>query len=177
MGSGFLFLLFMVATAALKRGFHAGFTPKTDDQTLHDIATHAHAEAANKRRKAQQTGHPADAAAAAAAAHHAAAASQTLQAALLAKKTPAPWPQATPKGLPAFPAGWEPDEPPPQAVQTRAMQLLSSLWAKGAGAKKAEKTQGRWITYVATPMAAGKKGVVAYRVRADATTAASPAVV
>jgi hypothetical protein len=58
-----------------------------------------------------------------------------------------------------------PDNPPPAAVQARAWQLLSSLWQQGAGATKTEQTAGRWITYQAQPMAKGKKGVVAFRLR------------
>jgi peptidoglycan hydrolase-like protein with peptidoglycan-binding domain len=79
---------------------------------------------------------------------------------------PAPWPQKIPTDLPAFPAGWQPDAPPPMAVQSRAKQLLPELWKKGAGAKKVEKTTGRWITYRAEAAGkAKKKSVVAYRVR------------
>lgn len=90
-----------------------------------------------------------------------------------AKKTPPPWPQAMPSGLPAFPAGWQPDQPPPQAVQTRAWQLLPALWKTGPKSRKTEQTAGRWITYVAEPMGA-KKGVVAYRVRPGAMPATAP---
>lgn len=84
-----------------------------------------------------------------------------------AKKTPPPWPQAMPSGLPPFPSGWQPDQPPPQAVQTRAWQLLPVLWKTGPKSRKTEQTAGRWITYVAEPMGA-KKGVVAFRVRPGA---------
>jgi hypothetical protein len=89
-----------------------------------------------------------------------------------------PWPQVMPEGLPPFgPAGWEPDQPPPIQVQSRAVALLSPLWRGGAGTRKTEQTAGRWITYVATPMGK-KKGVVAYRLRAPSpppTDAAAPA--
>lgn len=75
-----------------------------------------------------------------------------------------PWPQVVPAGLPSFPgSGWEFDEPPPLAVQQRAQQLVSPLWARGKGAWKTEQTAGRWITYQAQIVASGKKGVVAYR--------------
>ena len=75
-----------------------------------------------------------------------------------------PWPQVVPSGLPPFPgSGWEFDEPPPVAVQQRAQQLLSALWARGANTWKTEQTAGRWITYQAQIVASGKKGVVAYR--------------
>ena len=76
----------------------------------------------------------------------------------------APWPAVVPSGLPPFPgSGWEPDEPPPQAVQRRAGELLSSLWAKGKGSSKLEQTAGRWIAYQAGITAGNKHGVIAYR--------------
>ena len=79
---------------------------------------------------------------------------------------PAPWPQALPAGLPVFPGpGWEYDEPPPQAVQDRARQLLAQLWARGKGASKTEQVNGRWITFRAEIVRSGKQGVVAYRLR------------
>jgi peptidoglycan hydrolase-like protein with peptidoglycan-binding domain len=82
---------------------------------------------------------------------------------------PPPWPQVVPAGLPPFPgSGWEFDEPPPPPVQQRAMQLLSQLWARGAGTHKTEQTAGRWITYQAQIVRSGKRGVVAYRERKPA---------
>jgi len=91
-----------------------------------------------------------------------------------AKQTPPPWPQAMPRGLPAFgPGGWEPDTPPPIQVQARAVQLLPTLWKFGAGTRKTEQTAGRWITYVASPMGK-KKGVVAFRVRGTDAPAVEP---
>jgi hypothetical protein len=42
------------------------------------------------------------------------------------------------------------------------------LWKLGTGARLTEQTQGRWITYVATPMGKGVKGVMAYRTRGGA---------
>jgi len=89
-----------------------------------------------------------------------------------ATKTPPPWPQAMPSGLPPFPSGWEPDQPPPQAVQARAWQLLPILWKQGANARKTEQTSGRWITYVSQAMGP-KKGVVAFRPRPGAAPAPS----
>lgn len=90
-----------------------------------------------------------------------------------------PWPQVVPSGLPPFPgAGWEFDEPPPPAVQQRAGQLVSPLWARGSGSFKIEQTAGRWIVYQAQVVASGRKGVVAFRERRKAlpgTTAARPA--
>lgn len=83
-----------------------------------------------------------------------------------------PWPQVMPTGLPAFPgAGWEYDEPPPSAVQTRARALLSDLWARGRGSWRAEKTGGRWIVYRAEITRGNKRGVVAYRERGTGTRA------
>ena len=76
-----------------------------------------------------------------------------------------PWPQVTPRGLPAFPGpGWTPDTPVAPAVASRAAQLLHQLWQGGAGTFKVEQTAARWIAYQATKM--GEKfGVVAYRMR------------
>jgi hypothetical protein len=82
-----------------------------------------------------------------------------------ASTLPKPWPQAMPADLPPFPgSGWEFDKPPPQAVQNRAVQLLPTLWKTGAKSHRTEKTQGRWITYVAEHMGT-KRGVVAYRLK------------
>ena len=83
-----------------------------------------------------------------------------------AQAQPAPWPQVMPAGLPAFPAGWQADNPPPPAVVNRAWQLLADLWKSGKpGAYKTEQTAGRWITYQAQLHAGNKKGVTAYRLR------------
>lgn len=88
-----------------------------------------------------------------------------------AAAAPAPWPQQIPKDLPPFPAGWEPDIPPPSAVTTRAWQLLPVLWKKGQGAIQVETIKGRWITFQAQMHPGNKRGVTAYRVRG--TSAAS----
>lgn len=85
-----------------------------------------------------------------------------------------PWPQAVPSGLAPWPSGWEPDEPVGAGVAARATALLPVLWSYGAGTRKTEQTAGRWITYVAAPMAE-KRGVVAYRQRAATIPSASPA--
>ena len=93
-----------------------------------------------------------------------------------ARPAAAPWPQVVPTGLPRFPGpGWEPDEPPPAAVQARAGQLLSQLWRGGAGTFKVEHTGARWLAYKAAITAGNKRGVVAYRLRAAAPRAAPPA--
>lgn len=77
-----------------------------------------------------------------------------------------PWPSVAPSGLPAFPgSGWEYDEPPPRAVQVRAGELRSKLWARGKGSHQIEQTGGRWIAYQAQITRGGKQGVVAYRER------------
>jgi len=77
-----------------------------------------------------------------------------------------PWPQTTPPDLPAFPGGWEYDEPPPAAVQQRAKQLVAPLWKQGQGSTRTEQTAGRWITYRAEIVASGNQGIVAYRIKA-----------
>lgn len=88
-----------------------------------------------------------------------------------AAAAPVPWPQAMPAGLPPFPSGrWVPAQPPPPAVVTRAWQLLSTLWAHGAGTHKTEQTAGQWITYQAQPMGQ-KKGVVAWKLRGGGANA------
>ncbi len=76
-----------------------------------------------------------------------------------------PWPQVVPSGLPAFPAGWEYDNPPPAEVRARAKALLDSLWRTGQGSKVTEQTAGRWITYRAEITKGNKHGVVAYRLK------------
>jgi len=70
-----------------------------------------------------------------------------------------------PVGLPPWPAGWTPAQPPPAAVVTRAWQLLPTLWKTGVGTKATEQTGGSWYTYVATWMNPAKttKGVVAFK--------------
>jgi hypothetical protein len=84
------------------------------------------------------------------------------------KVVPVPTFEAGP--LPAFPAGWEADTPPPQAVITRAGQLLKEMWAGGkAGPDRQEQTNGRWITYKAVKHGA-KKAVVAYRIKGQRAT-------
>jgi len=92
-------------------------------------------------------------------------------------QAPKPWPQAIPDGLPAFPGGWEYDNPPSAAVRTRAWQLLDSLWKQGQGSTATELTAGTWKTYRAEITTGGKRGVVAYRVKqgAKAAPAAKPA--
>lgn len=83
------------------------------------------------------------------------------------------WPQVVPRGLPPFPgSGWEHDDPPPPDVVARARALVSTLWARGQGSWRVEKTGGRWIAYRAEIVRSGKRGVVVYRVRA--ATAAQP---
>jgi peptidoglycan hydrolase-like protein with peptidoglycan-binding domain len=92
-----------------------------------------------------------------------------------AQQQPTPWPQVMPAGLPAFPSGWQADNPPPPAVVNRAWQLLASLWASGKpGAIKTEQTAGRWITYQAQLHAGNKKGVTAYRLRSEVAPTSSP---
>jgi len=80
-----------------------------------------------------------------------------------------PWPQVVPTGLPPWPKGWEPDEPVGAGVAARAAALLPSLWKYGEGTRKTEQTDGRWITYVATPHGT-KRGVTAWRLVPGAPT-------
>ncbi len=87
--------------------------------------------------------------------------------------TAPPWPQAVPAGLPEWPGGWEPDEPVGAGVAARAAALLPQLWAHGEGTRKTEQTAGRWVTYVARGMGAGKRGVVAFRPKPSATAPSS----
>jgi hypothetical protein len=125
---------------------------------------HAHAAAA----KAAQTNKPADHAAAAQAATKAAVLTNKAAAqATHAASQPPPWPQAVPPGLPPWPSGWKPDHPPPKAVVDRSWQLLPVLWQKGKGTRVVENTAGRWISYVATDMGKGVKGVTAWRAKAE----------
>jgi len=91
-----------------------------------------------------------------------------------AASTTPPWPQVIPPGLPAWPSGWEPDEPVGPGVAPRAAELLPQLWAYGEGTRKTEQISGRWITFVARKHGA-LKGVTAFRPKA-AAPAATPAV-
>ena len=85
--------------------------------------------------------------------------------------TSPPWPQVMPRGLPPFPSGWVPFEPPSGAVVARANELLPLLWRGGPGTFKVEQTAGVWVYYRATPMG-DKKGVVAFRERSPGASAA-----
>ncbi len=140
---------------------------KASDLTrpLVDVALHAAADAEAARRKAAESKHPADVQKAEQAIKKAEDLSKAAAQQEAAKKVPPPWPQAIPKGLPPFPGGWEYDQPPPQAVQARAWQLLPILWKSGPGTRKTEKTAGRWITYRSEKTKGDKKGVVAYRIK------------
>lgn len=91
---------------------------------------------------------------------------------------PSNTPASTPS-LPPFPSGWEADDPVPPEVVARANALLSSLWAKGNGSTTQEMTGGRWITYKATDMGSGIKGVTAWRVKGSnkGLTSSAPSVV
>jgi hypothetical protein len=85
------------------------------------------------------------------------------------------WPQVVPPGLPAFPAGWEYDEPPPAEVRARAKALLDQLWKSGQGTKLVEQTAGRWITYRSEITRGNKHGIVAYRIKKLAAVPKAPA--
>lgn len=174
--SAFAFFLLMMLLA--KQSGTGGGGAVTS--ALPVAAAKAQKEALAKTYQAQKTGNPVHQAEAKAAQTKAAVLTQAVRtaataktAATAAKTAPPPWPQAAPNGLPPFPSGWVPDQPPPKAVQTRAWQLLPMLWKQGANARKTEQTAGRWITYVAQAMGP-KKGVVAYKVRPGALPTASP---
>ena len=76
----------------------------------------------------------------------------------LTPEAPPWWPGSTKTSTPALPTApnapkfpsreWEPDRPPPPAVQLRAVKLLPTLWAKGVGSYHTEHTGKRWITSV-----------------------------
>jgi len=102
------------------------------------------------------------------AAAHQATAAQAAKAA----RTPPPWPQVVPAGLPPFPgAGWQPASPVTSAQTARAWQLLPELWKYGEGTWRTEKAGDRWTTFKAVSMPGGKKGVVAYTTTAQPTAA------
>jgi hypothetical protein len=140
------------------------------------------AVANDAQQKANQA--KADADAAAAKGDHATAAQKTAEAnqhqttatqAAKAARTPPPWPQVVPSGLPPFPsAGWRPASPVTSAMVSRAFQLLPQLWAHGEGTWKLEKTADKWVVYKAA-MTLGadhtsKKGVVVFTSTAIANT-------
>lgn len=164
---GLLFLLL------LSRAQKAVFSP-----------TDAAAEAAKKKKEAEQLAAEARAAAARGEAEkarqkaaEAQAKHQQGTAMEQAAKTPVPWPQALPGDLPPFPAGWAPASPVTAAMVTRAFQLLPVLWTRGAGNWTAEKTGAQWVVYQAQQMGE-KKGVVAFTPKLGAATvkpAATPA--
>jgi|SRR5882724_730503 len=161
-----LALLVLLLLMAQQRKPHPTGLDIPSTTSAADAAAAAQAAAAAAAAKAAQTGDPV----------HQAQATQAAQTAQVltdhaktqiqtAKATPVPWPQAMPSGLPPFPAGWTPDNPPPPAVVSRSWQLLAPLWKRGSGARQTEQTNGRWITYVATPMGGGKRGVTAWRTK------------
>jgi hypothetical protein len=160
--SAFLFLMLLMLAS---RSSTSSSTP------LAAQAAHAQVDATVKQAEAKNSSDPKKHAEAARAQKKADDLTKAAQQQSKAKQAPPPWPQAMPPGLPPFPGGWEFDNPPPQAVQNRAWQLLPQLWKTGAGSRKTEQTAGRWITYQAQPMKAGKKGVVAFRVKPGAMPA------
>ncbi len=158
------FLILMLLLLANRQG--GGLLTSTP---LAAQAAHAQIEATVKQTAAKGSADPKKHVAAAAAQKKADDLTKAAQKQTQSKTQAVPWPQAIPPGLPPFPAGWEFDAPPPQVVQNRAWQLLPQLWKTGAGTRKTEQTAGRWITYRAENMKAGKKGVVAYRPKAGAS--------
>ena len=99
----------------------------------------------------------------------------TAQSAAKAARTPPPWPQVVPAGLPGFPGpDWHPASPVTGAQSARAWQLLPELWKYGEGTWRTEKTGDRWTTYKAAQTSPGKKGVIAYTTNAQPAAAAAP---
>lgn len=140
-------------------------TAANDHQQAANQAAKDAADAAARGDHATATQKQAEAAA------HAATAAQAAKAA----RTPPPWPQVVPAGLPPFPgAGWQPASPVTSAQTARAWQLLPELWKYGEGTWRTEKAGDRWTTFRATSMPGGKKGVVAYTTTAQPTAAAAP---
>jgi len=166
MGAIALLALFMLLHRAASSSSSSSSLPAIppSSSTPQSPVARAHEHARKTRDRAAKTGNPADVKAAEKAADAAHKATQVQRA-----SSPSP----VPSGLPAFPAGWQPDQPPPPPVVSRAFALLPELWKRGAGATKTEQTAGRWITYQAQAMGAGKKGVVAFRVR-DGAMPATP---
>lgn len=139
-------------------------------------AANEHQQAANEAAKqAADAAARGDHATAATKSAEAAAHASTAATAAKAARTPPPWPQVVPAGLPAFPGpGWQPASPVTSAQSARAWQLLPELWKFGEGTWKTEKTADRWTTFKAVGMPGGKKGVVAYTTNMQPAAAPGP---
>jgi hypothetical protein len=139
-------------------------------------AANEHQQAANQAAsQAAEAAARGDHATAATKSAEAAAHQATAQTAAKAARTPPPWPQVVPAGLPGFPGpDWHPASPVTGAQSARAWQLLPELWKYGEGTWRTEKTADRWTTYKAVGMPGGKKGVVAYTTNVQAPAAAAP---
>lgn len=140
----------------------------------------AAAEAAAAAQKASQEARDAasrgDTVTASQKSQEAAQAQATAQRAVKAAVAPPAWPQVVPAGLPPFPSsGWRTAAPVTAAMSARAWQLLPQLWQHGEGTWKTEKTGPQWVTYRATGMGAGKRGVVVYTTTAQASAQAATA--
>ena len=81
-----------------------GMLDRRKTSSLPEQAKGAAKDAEKKREKAEQTNRPEDQKKAEQAERKA----ETLN---TAARTPPPWPQVIPAGLPPFPSGWTPDEP------------------------------------------------------------------
>jgi peptidoglycan hydrolase-like protein with peptidoglycan-binding domain len=150
-------LLFLILLQKAQKLF--GTPAQAASQSQQEAATAAAAAAAAAQRGDHQT--------AATKAQEAAQHAQAAAAQAKAAKTPPPWPQVVPAGLPAFPSpAWKPASPVTSAMVTRAFQLLAQLWSSGAGTYKVEKTGPQWVVYQAAPTRAAdgstRNGVVAY---------------
>lgn len=165
------FILLMILMGKRASSSTPDAAPLPGSTSAADAAAKATQAAADAAQHAANTGKPDDAKRA----HQKAQTAQVLTQHAAAQAAPAPWPQVVPRGLPAWPAGWQFDNPPSPGVVTRAWQLLAPLWKRGSGARQVEQTDGKWITYVATPNMGGpgKKGVAAYRIRDGLPTTSS----
>lgn len=133
-----------------------------------DAQAKANAAAAAAAAAAAKGDHATAAAKSAEATQH----QQTATTAARAARTPPPWPQVVPSGLPPFPGpDWRPASPVTSAMAARAWQLLPQLWEHGEGTWKVEKTGDRWVVYKAAHTSPDKRGVVAYTSRQPSATA------
>jgi|SRR5882672_2555817 len=135
------------------------FGPKTPVAVANDSQAKANQAAADAAAAAARGDHATASTKSAEAAEH----QKTATTAATAARTPPPWPQVIPAGLPPFPsAAWRPASPVTSAMVSRAFQLLPQLWEHGEGTWKLEKTGDRWAVFRAAHTSPDKKGVVVF---------------
>src|SRR5882672_5114579 len=135
------------------------FGPKTPVAVANDSQAKATMAAADAAAAAARGDHATASTKSAEAAEH----QKTATTAATAARTPPPWPQVIPAGLPPFPsAAWRPASPVTSAMVSRAFQLLPQLWEHGEGTWKLEKTGDRWAVFRAAHTSPDKKGVVVF---------------